>query len=104
MPLGAMRSQSADWLDLPVFVDLDQLYGPAPADVKPWPGGNLVNALVLSGRVPGRLRQWGRAVNGRWVGLVDFVVCDLHGATVAWMQRMVVPAEVLSEMDMPKRR
>ena len=104
MPLGVMRDGPADWLDVPVWVDLDQLYGPAPEDVKPWPGGNLVHGLVLTGQVPGRLRQWGRATDGRWVGLVDFTVCDHHGATVAWMQRVVVPAEALSEIEIPPRR
>ena len=53
-----MSSGPADWLDVPVWVDLDQLYGPAPEDVKPWPGGDLVHGLVLTGKVPGRLRQW----------------------------------------------
>ena len=89
---------------MPVWVDLDQLYGPAPDGVEPWPGGNLVHGLVLAGKAPGRLRQWGRAVDGRWVGLVDFTVCDLHGATVARMERAVVPAEALSEMETPERR
>src|SRR5689334_20741981 len=88
MPLGALSSGGADWLDVPVWVDLDQIYGPPPEDVQPWPGGNLVHGLVLSGTVPGRLRQWGRAVDGLWVGLVDFTVCDLHGATVARMKRV----------------
>jgi hypothetical protein len=92
------------WLDVPVWVDLDQLYGPAPDGVGPWPGGNLVHGLVLSGKVPGRLRQWGRAVDGRWVGFVDFTVPDHHGALAGRMQRVVVPAEALSEMEMPERR
>jgi hypothetical protein len=104
MALGVLRSDDASWLDVPVFVDLDQLYGPAPGDVKPWPGGNLVHGLVLIGKVPGRLRQWGRAVDGRWMGLVDFTVCDHHGATAARMERVVVPAEALSEMEMPPQR
>jgi hypothetical protein len=104
MPLGALASHAVDWLEVPVWVDLDQLYGQPPQDVKPWPGGNLVHGLVLTGKVPGRLRQWGRPVDGRWVGLVDFTVCDLHGATVARMQRVVVPAEALSEMELPERR
>ena len=104
MPLGVMRNDDSGWLDVPVFVDLDQLYGPAPDDVKPWPGGNLVHGLVLTGKVPGRLRQWGRAVDGRWVGLVDFTVPDLHGASVAWMKRVVVPAQALSEIEIPERR
>ncbi len=106
MPLGSHTNQEAlGWLEVPVLVDLDQLYGAAPADVKPSPGGNLVKGLVLSGQVPGRLRQWGRAVDGGWVGLVDFTVCDLHGAAVAWMERVVVPAEALSEIEVsPEQR
>ena len=104
MPLGVLGGDAGGWLDVPVWVDLDALYGPAPDGVEPWPGGNLVHGLVLSGKVPGRLRQWGRAVDGRGVGLVDFTVCDLHGATVARMERAVVPAEALSELELPERR
>jgi hypothetical protein len=99
-----MRSQPAACLDVPVWVDLDRLYGPAPAYVKPWPGGSLVDGLVLSGKVPGRLWRWGRAVDGRRVGLVDFTVCDHHGATVARMERVVVPAEAPSELELDERR
>lgn len=72
--------------------------------MKPWPGGNLVHGVVLTGRVPGRLRQWGRAIDGRWIGLVDFTVCDHHGAAVAWMERVVVPVEALSELELDERR
>ena len=104
MPLGVLGGDAGGWLDVPVWVDLNQLYGAAPDGLEPWPGGNLVHGLVLAGKAPGRLRQWGRAVDGRWVGLVDFTVCDLHGATVARMERAVVPAEALSEMDTPERR
>jgi hypothetical protein len=43
-------------------------------------------------------------VDGRWVGLVDFAVCDLHGATVAHMRRVVVPAEALSELQLDEGR
>ena len=75
-----------------------------PGDRKPWPAGSLVHGLVLSEKVPGRLRQWGRAVDGRWVGLVDFTICDHRGATVAWMQRVVVPAEALCELEFDERR
>ena len=100
MPLGVLGVDAGGWLDVPVWVDLNQLYGAAPDGLEPWPGGN----LVLAGKAPGRLRQWGRAVDGRWVGLVDFTVCDLHGATVARMERVVVPAEALTEMETPERR
>jgi hypothetical protein len=82
---GSLSGGGADWLDVPVWVDLDKVYGKAPDDVKPWPGGNLIHGLVLSGNVPGRLQQWGRATDGRWVGLVDIVASDYRGATVAWM-------------------
>jgi hypothetical protein len=99
-----LGGDAAGWLDLPLWVDLDQLYGPAPADVEPWPGGNLVHGLVLTGKVPGRLQQWGRAVDGRRVGLVDFTICDHRGATVARMERVVVPAAVLSELQFDERR
>ena len=51
-------------LEVPVWVDLDQLYGTLSDEVKPWPGGNIVHGLVLASKVPGRLRRWGRAVDG----------------------------------------
>jgi hypothetical protein len=99
-----LGGQGAGWLDVPVWVDLDQLYGPVPDGTEPWPGGNLVHGLQLTGKVPGRLQQWGRAIDGRWVGLVDFTVTDHRGATVARMERVVVPAEALSELQLDERR
>jgi hypothetical protein len=35
---------------------------------------------------------------------VDCTVCDHHGATVAPMDRVVVPAEALSELELDERR
>jgi hypothetical protein len=58
-----------------------------------------VHRLVLTGTVPGRLRPWGRAVDGRWVGLVDFTVCDYAGAIVVRMHRVAVLTEVLSKLE-----
>jgi hypothetical protein len=46
MSLGVLRSQAADWLDVPVWVDLEQLYGSAPEGTSPWQGGNLVRGLA----------------------------------------------------------
>ena len=40
---------------MPVWVDLDILYGPAPADAAP-PTGDPKRLLVLTGRAVGRLR------------------------------------------------
>jgi hypothetical protein len=40
-------------------------------------------------------------IDGGWVGLVDFTVCEHHDATVARMQRVLVPAEAPSEMQLP---
>jgi hypothetical protein len=56
-------------LDRPVWVDLDRLYGePDDATVgaadDPPPGGY----LKATGRVPGLLKRWARAVDGRWFG------------------------------------
>jgi hypothetical protein len=55
-------------LDRPVWVDLDRLYGEpddgtAGVDDPP-PGGY----LKATGRVPGLLKRWARAVDGRWFG------------------------------------
>ena len=38
MPLGVLGGDAAGWLDLPVLVDLDRLYGKALDDTQPWPG------------------------------------------------------------------
>jgi hypothetical protein len=65
---GAGPVPAERYLDRPVWVDLDVLYGPPPAEAVPWPGGDLRQGLVLTGRVPGILKLWGRAVDGRWVG------------------------------------
>jgi hypothetical protein len=79
--VGRPKIDAEPYVDLPVWVDLDALYGPAPADVEPRPGGWLRDALVLTGTVPGLLRQWGCAVDGRRIGLVDDTVRDISGAT-----------------------
>jgi hypothetical protein len=54
---------------------LDRLYGPpySPDPIAdPVPGG----LLVATGRLPGLLKRWTRAVDGRWFGRVNFTVCD----------------------------
>jgi hypothetical protein len=54
-------------LDRPVWVHLDRLYGPPDSPdpiADPVPGG----LLVATGRVPGLLKRWTRAVDGRWFG------------------------------------
>ncbi|MBW0090365.1 hypothetical protein I4I73_16390 [Pseudonocardia sp. KRD-184] len=83
-------------LDRPVWVDLDKLYG-EPDDSTagvddPDPGGY----LKATGRVPGTLKWWNRAVDGRWFGRVDFAVCDSYGAVQAYHQGVLVPAAALS--------
>jgi hypothetical protein len=35
MPIGVLGGDAAGWLDVPVWVDLDELYGPAPDDLEP---------------------------------------------------------------------
>lgn len=88
-----------------VWVDLDVLYGPPPADAEPNPDGVLSQGLVLRGRVPGVLRKWGRAADGRWLGVVNFCICDRYSATVAQQEMVVVPAEALTKQDpLPPRR
>jgi|RhiMethySRZTD1v2_1073278.scaffolds.fasta_scaffold2345246_1 hypothetical protein len=76
MTWGADLTASARrFLGRRVWVDLDRLYGPPPADTPPGPEG-----LVLSGKVPGMLKSWIRARDGRWIGVVDFGICDSKGA------------------------
>jgi hypothetical protein len=91
-------------LDRPVWVDLDRLYGEpddgtAVVDDPP-PGGY----LKATGRVPGLLKRWARAVDGRWFGRVDFSVCDSHGAVQARHESVLVPAVALSLREVEPRR
>src|SRR5437879_80158 len=67
-------------LDRPVWVDLDLFYGEPDGSVAavsddPPPGGY----LKATGRVPGVLKRWTQAVDGRWFGRVDFCVYDFYG-------------------------
>lgn len=87
-------------LDQLVLVDLDMLFGQPPADTEANPDGRLIDGLVLTGLVPGRLRRWGRAADGRRVGVVDFTVRDRGSATVVRPQSSVIPAEALTEVEL----
>ena len=91
-------------LDRPVWVDLDPFYGEpddgvAGADDPP-PGGY----LKATGRVPGVLKRWKRAVDGRWFGRVDFSVCDSYGAVQVRHEGALVPAAALSLRATEPRR
>jgi hypothetical protein len=77
-------------LDRPVWVVLDRLHG-EPDETRagvddPPPGGY----LKATGRVPGLLKRWARAVDGRWFGRVDFSVCDSCGFPAAAVVAMAV--------------
>ena len=90
-------------LDRPVWVHLDRLYGPpdSPGAVAdPAPGGY----LVATGRVPGLLKRWARALDGRWFGRVNFTVCDAYGAVVAEHLAVLVPAAALTPREGEQRR
>jgi hypothetical protein len=83
-------------LDRPVWVHLDLLYGPPESPdpiADPVPGG----LLVATGRVPGLLKRWTRAADGRWFGRVNFTVCDAYGEVVAEHLAVLVPASALTE-------
>ncbi|WP_433555141.1 hypothetical protein ACQPWY_21130 [Pseudonocardia xinjiangensis] len=94
---SSTTSQPPRPLDRPVWVDLEVFYGPpdhptaGPEDDPP-PG----RLLVPTGRVPGVLARWERAVDGRWFGIVRFAVCDSYGAIVAEHRDALVPASALS--------
>jgi hypothetical protein len=91
-------------LDKPVWVDLDQFYGEPDEGTAtfddPPPGG----CLKETGRVPGLLKRWVRAVDGRWFGRVDFSVCDSYGAVQARHESVLVPAAALSPREVEPRR
>jgi hypothetical protein len=59
--------------------DLEQLYGKPDESVAgfedPLPGG----LLQMRGRVPGLLKRWRRADDGRGFGIVAWAVCDVCG-------------------------
>jgi hypothetical protein len=89
-------------LDRPVWVHLDRLYGPPDSPdpiADPVPGG----LLVATGRVPGLLKRWTRAVDGRWFGRVNFAVCDAYGAVVAEHLAVLVPASALTPEEEQRR-
>lgn len=90
-------------LDRPVWVDLDRLYG-EPGKSLEIDGQLPAGLLVATGRVPGLLKRWIRAVDGRWFGLVDFALCDAYGAVQARVERAPVPGAVLSIREMEPRR
>ena len=58
MPLGVLGGDAAGWLEVPVWVDLDQLNGTPPDDVQPLAGLQPRARLLLAGpmdrRVEGR--------------------------------------------------
>jgi hypothetical protein len=66
-PWSASHAAPPPPLDRPVWVHLDLLYGPPESPdpiADPVPGG----LLVATGRVPGLLKRWTRAADGRWFG------------------------------------
>jgi hypothetical protein len=103
-PWSSSTSAPPPPLDRPVWVHLDRLYGPpeSPGDAiaDPVPGG----LLVATGRVPGLLKRWTRAVDGRWFGRVNFAVCDAYGAVMAEHLAVLVPAAALSPRDAEQYR
>lgn len=86
-------------LDKPVFIDLAQLYGAPRPDPPPPRGGSIRDRmrlnLDLNRQVPGMLRWWVRSVDGRWLGLCDFTIPDIGGATVIRQEGAAVPADAL---------
>ncbi|MFC6870512.1 hypothetical protein [Haloechinothrix salitolerans] len=53
-----------------VWVQLDHLFPNVPLECrKPSAGG-----LNVRGDVPGELRKWERAADGRWLGVVDYAI------------------------------
>ena len=75
-----LTAPSLPFDDRLVMIGLDVLFGPPPPDTKPNPDGNLTHGLVLTGQVPGQLRGWARSIDGRWLGIGNFSLCDKFGA------------------------
>ena len=48
--------------------------------------------------------SWIRALDGSWVGIVDFSISDSHGGHVTRATGVPIPAEALTELVMPPRR
>ena len=100
MTWGAdLTAAARTFLDRRVWVDLDRLYGPPAENAPPRREG-----LLLAGKVPGMLKSWIRAVDGRWIGVVDFGISDSTGALVIHATGVPVPADALTELIMPPRR
>lgn len=91
------------FLDQLVLVDLDIVFGSPPAEAVPRPDSRLIDGLVLTGQVPGRLQQRARSVDGRRLGVVDFTVYDRDSACVV-RQHALIPLEAITEVELPPRR
>jgi hypothetical protein len=78
-----------------VWVDLEAFWGPPGDGILgldgPVPGG----LMVATGRVPGLLKRWARATDGRWFGRVNFKITDKYGAEVTEHTSVLVPAHAL---------
>lgn len=59
---------------------------------------------VATGRVPGLLKRWTRAVDGRWFGRVNITVCNTYGAVVVEHLAVLVPAVALAPRESEPRR
>lgn len=101
---GARPVPAEALLDRPVWVDLEVLFGPPPADAVAHPDAAFVHGLRVTGRVPGVLARWGRSADGRWIGIVTFTLEDQHGAAVVRHERVAVPAAALAPREVPPRR
>ncbi|ALE82475.1 hypothetical protein [Pseudonocardia sp. HH130629-09] len=95
-------------LEKPIWVDFDMLYGPARDEVAAVPAGSIRermhHSLHLTGRVPGTLRGWVRSIDGRWLGLCDFVIPSIDGAQVVRQEGVAVPAAALAPRTLPPMR
>jgi hypothetical protein len=91
-------------LDRPVWVDLDRFYGDPDPTTTGFEGTPPGGYLKATGRVPGTLKRWTRAVDGRWFGRVDFSVCDAYGAVQVRHEATLVPAAALSPRAAELRR
>jgi hypothetical protein len=82
-------------LDKPVWIDLEAWWGP-PGDGIPGVDDPVPSGLIVAtGRVPGLLKRWARATDGRWFGRVDFKITDKNGAEMAEHVSVLVPAHAL---------
>ena len=77
-----------------VWIDLAIVYGPPNESDVPRPTG-----ILLTGKIRGRLTDWVRARDGRWLGVVTFDIRDVEGERRYWQDKVLIPSAALTPVE-----